>query len=150
MTDHYYFRKRSSSAKTFFGFIILTTLLAQVTTCSSHGSLNDHGENLMKLYAKGALIGDSVQNNLLPLILLYRRYEWISFRNKQALVHSNKLTNLSLDKDEPLLSENKLVINHGLNHDLPKYVRDSLLLGPKGAVLDKINPKNVLAESDHS
>ena len=47
-----------------------------------------------------------------------------------------------------LLNVSKTVITYGLNCDLPKYVMDTLSLGPKSAVLDKVNPKNILAELD--
>ena len=47
-----------------------------------------------------------------------------------------------------MLNVSKTVITYGLNYDLPKYVMDTLSLGPKSAVLDKVNPKNILAELD--
>ena len=89
---------------------------------------NDHGQNLMKLYEKRALMCDSVQDNLLPSLVLYTRYERISFCKKQASVHSNKLRNLSLEQDRPLLNVSKTVITYGLNYDLPKYVMDAFLI----------------------
>ena len=43
---------------------------------------------------------------------------------------------------------NSTVVTLGLCTDLPNYVRETLSLGPKSAVLDKVNPKNILTELD--
>ena len=53
---------------------------------------------------------------------------------------------LSREQDRPLLNVSSTVITLGLCTDLPNYVRKTLSLGPKSAVLDKVNPKNILAE----
>ena len=47
-----------------------------------------------------------------------------------------------------MLNVSKTVITLGLCTDLPNYVRETLSLGPKSAVLDKVNPKDILAELD--
>ena len=41
-----------------------------------------------------------------------------------------------------------MVILHELDVTTPKYVMDTLSLGPKNSVLEKFNPHDVLAELD--
>ena len=88
------------------------------------------------------------QRPLLRKEIVSDKSERISFCKKQALLHSNKLRNLYLEQDRPLLNVSKTVITYGLNYDLPKYLMDTFSLGPKSADLDKVNPKNILAEID--
>ena len=47
-----------------------------------------------------------------------------------------------------LLNVSSTVITYNLDYSLPKFVLDTLSLGPKSAVLDHVNPKNILAELD--
>ena len=69
-------------------------------------------------------------------------------RSHQERNHTKKLEYLSREHDCPPLSISNTVISYNLNYSLPKFVLDTLRLGPKSAVLDNINPKYVLAELD--
>ena len=89
-----------------------------------------------------------VANKLIPSIALFVRNETRILRIKQRETHKKKLESLSIQQDRPLLTVSNTVISFGLTTKLPKIVSDTLSLGPKSAVLDKINPKNVLAELD--
>ena len=70
------------------------------------------------------------------------------FRIKQQETHKKKLESLSIQQDRQLSTVSNTVISFGLTTKLPKIVSDTLSLGPKSAVLDKVNPKNILAELD--
>ena len=62
--------------------------------------------------------------------------------------HNKKLQKLSEEQENPLFSVENTVILHGLDKTPPSYVMDTLSLGPKKAVLDRFESKNVLAEMD--
>ena len=62
--------------------------------------------------------------------------------------HNKKLAALSDEQERPLFSVKNTVIECELDNPLPRYVNDTLALGPKSAILDKFNEKDVLAELD--
>ena len=62
--------------------------------------------------------------------------------------HNKKLAALSDEQERPLFSVKNTVIECELDNPLPRYVSDTLALGPKSAILDKFNEKDVLAELD--
>ena len=62
--------------------------------------------------------------------------------------HNKKLLALSEEQQRPLFSVQNTVILHELDETPPKYVMDTLSLGPKNSVLEKFNPHDVLAELD--
>ena len=85
---------------------------------------------------------------ILPSVVFHSRTERKASRREKERVHAKKLENLSRDQDRPLLNVSRTVITYNLNYSLPKFVLDTLSLGPKCAVLDTVNPKNILAELD--
>ena len=97
---------------------------------------------------KRSILRTSLKDELLPSVILHSRIERIDFRRDKERNHTKKLDNLSREQDRPLLNVSNTVITYNLNYSLPKFVLDTLSLGPKSAVLDTINPKNVLAELD--
>ena len=97
---------------------------------------------------KSSWVRSRVRENLIPSFVLYIRLERRALKRKQEKIHADKLQSLSLAQDRPLLSVSNTVLTHNLKSPLPKFVLETLSLGPKAAVLDKINPKNVLAELD--
>ena len=56
--------------------------------------------------------------------------------------------NKNQEQEHPLFSVENTVILHGLDRTPPSYVMDTLSLGPKNAVLDRFESKDVLAEMD--
>jgi len=64
------------------------------------------------------------------------------------LRHNKKLCVLSEEQERPLFSVQNTVIQCELDHPLLNYIINTLSLGPKNAVLDKFNPREVLAEVD--
>ena len=97
---------------------------------------------------KRSILRTSLKYELLPSVILHSRIERKDFRRDKERNHTKKLDNLSREQDRPLLNVSNTVITYNLNYSLPKFVLDTLSLGPKSAVLDTINPKNVLAELD--
>ena len=81
-------------------------------------------------------------------MVLYIRIARKDHRRKQEQVHSKKLLALSREQDRPLLNISNTVITFGLKEKLPKYVTETLSLGPKCPVLDTVDSKGILAELD--
>ena len=69
-------------------------------------------------------------------------------RKKQKETHNKKLVQLSEDQERPLFKVGNTVVLHQLDATPPQYVLDTLSLGPKNPVLDRFNPKDILAEVD--
>ena len=84
----------------------------------------------------------------LPSIILYTRYARLNTRKEQKETHTRKLANLSEEQERPLFSVQNTVVTSGLDLQPPAYVLETLSLGPKSAVLDRFDPKDVLAEID--
>ena len=60
-----------------------------------------------------------------------------------------KLENLSKQQELPSFNVYDTVKLSEIDLQLPRYVLDTLVLGPKNPVLDKFNEKEVSAEIDH-
>ena len=68
--------------------------------------------------------------------------------NEQTRAHNKKLKSLSVEQEQPLFSVDNTVVTYELDHPPPEFVMKTLALGPKNAVLDKFDPKDILAELD--
>ena len=62
--------------------------------------------------------------------------------------HERKITNLSDEQQRPLFNVHDTVKVHNLDITPPRYVMDTLALGPRNAVLDRFNHHDLLAELD--
>ena len=62
--------------------------------------------------------------------------------------HNKKLLALSEEQEKPLFNVRNSVMLHNLDEVPPKFVMDTLSLGPKNSVLDRFDPKDILAELD--
>ena len=89
-----------------------------------------------------------IPEKLLPSVILYVRAKKRETREKQQATHSKKLERLSEEQERPLFNVGNTVVLHQLDTVPPQYVIDTLSLGPKNPVLDRFNPKDVLAEVD--
>ena len=69
-------------------------------------------------------------------------------RHEQTSVHNKKLAALSAEQERPLFSIDNTVVAYELDRPPPEYVMKTLELGPKNAVLDKFDQKDILAELD--
>ena len=62
--------------------------------------------------------------------------------------HCNKSQNLSKEQERPLFNVHDTVKLIDLDETPPRYVLDTLALGPNNSILDKFNAKEMLAELD--
>ena len=62
--------------------------------------------------------------------------------------HQKKLDNLSKQQEQILFNVHDTVRLFELDIHPPKYVLDTLSMGPKNPILDKFNQKELLAEID--
>ena len=85
----------------------------------------------------------------LPSVVLHTRYDIHQIREKQSIKLSEKLRKLSLEQERPLFEITNTVICYDLNIKPPKYVMETLSLGPKNVVLEKFDGFQVLSEIDH-
>ena len=85
---------------------------------------------------------------LIPSVVLYVRSAKHEARAKQRVTHNKKLLQLSDEQERPLFSVDNTVVLHRLDSSPPQFVINTLSLGPKNAVLDQFNPKDILAEVD--
>ena len=69
-------------------------------------------------------------------------------RRNQQLIHNKKLSALAEAQQRPLFSVKNTVFECDLDSPLPQHVVSTLSLGPKNAVLDSFNAKDVLVEVD--
>ena len=69
-------------------------------------------------------------------------------RQTQKNIHHKKLLTLSEEQERPLFTVKNTVVTNNLDNEPPSYVLETLSLGPKNAVLDRFEPKDVLAELD--
>ena len=101
-----------------------------------------------KVSCKRQLIQLHVPEYLLPSIAVHTRLHCREVRQRVKNGHEKKLLALSEEQERPLFNVKNTAMLHDLDEIPPKYVMDTLSLGPKNAVLEKFNPHDVLAELD--
>ena len=101
-----------------------------------------------KLDEKRHLLRTTAPGKCLPSVILHTRQMRILTRQEQLRTHNHKLTRLSEDQERPLFNVQNTVVTFGLETPPPSYIMETLSLGPKNAVLDRFDPKEVLAEID--
>ena len=84
----------------------------------------------------------------MPSIVVHTRASIHEHRHKQLSTHNKKLMKLSEEQEHPLFDVENTVVLCGLDATPPSYVMETLALGPKNAVLDRFEPKDILAELD--
>ena len=89
-----------------------------------------------------------VPNKCVPSVVLYTRYNRSISRKSILLNHKHKIQNLSASQQKPLLNIQNTVKVVGFDKPVPKYVLETLTLGPRNPVLNKFNEKDVLCELD--
>ena len=85
---------------------------------------------------------------LFPSIILYTRIHVNEFRKKQNAKLDSKLHRLSLEQERPLFNVHNTVRCYCLSTPPPKYVLETLSLGPRNAILEKFDKNDLLAELD--
>ncbi len=89
-----------------------------------------------------------VPDRLVPSVVLFCRIEVSNTKEELVKKHANKLQNLSREQERPLFNTHDTVKLVELDEIPPKYVMDTLALGPNNSIMDKFNPKVMLAELD--
>ena len=89
-----------------------------------------------------------VPDKTLPSVVVHTRLSRRATRRQRTEVHSMKLATLSEEQERPLFQVCNTVVVCGLGITPPKYVMQTLALGPKNAILDRFDPKELLAEID--
>ena len=97
---------------------------------------------------KRSVLREAAPPNCLPSIILHSRIKRIEARRTQQNTHNKKLCALSEEQERPLFSVKNTVVMCDLTITPPKYVLETLSLGPKNAVLDAFEPKDILTELD--
>ena len=101
-----------------------------------------------KTSAKRLLVQTHVPEKLLPSVAVHTRLHCRDVRQIVKNGHDKKLLALSEEQERPLFNVKNTVRLYDLDEVPPRYVIDTLSLGPKNAVLEKFNPHDVLAELD--
>ena len=98
-------------------------------------------EHEPKVYEKRNILKSVLASKLLPSVLLFTRVTLFNTRKNVEALHTQKLGNLSKEQGCPLFNLHHTVKLFELNIVPPKYVLDTLALGPKNPVLEKVNQK---------
>jgi len=114
-----------------------------------HKAPDEKISSLRKLDENRDKFKQKLPNYYIPSIILHCRYDLRLLREKQSLNLNEKLRKLSNEQDSPLFNVHNTVICYDRDTDPPKFVMDTLALGPKNAVLEKFNQNNVLSELDN-
>ena len=101
-----------------------------------------------QLEVKRAALRDKAPEKCLPSIVLYIRIAVKTHHKQQAKTHDKKLFSLSEEQEPPLFNINNTVITCELDSKPPSYVLETLALGPKNAVLNPFDPKDIFTELD--
>ena len=101
-----------------------------------------------RLDEKRKTLQEAAPVKCMPSIATYTRLSRIEVRQTQTRTHNKKLLQLSERQGHPLFNVENTVVQCGLDRPPPSYVLETLSLGPKNAVLDRVEPKDILAELD--
>jgi len=108
----------------------------------------DQKSRISELSEQRNTIKQNAPIKTIPSIVLFTRLNRIETRKQQKATHDKKLSAWSKEQERPLFSVDNTVLAYELDAPPPEYVMKTLSLGPKNAVLDKFDPKDVLAELD--
>ena len=98
---------------------------------------------------KLSILRDHTRAKCIPSVLFHIRHFRNELKTKTIETHFKKLQNLSLDQGKPLFRTENTVKWVDIDNPPPAYVIETLSLGPRSAVIDEFNPKEVLAEIDN-
>ena len=109
---------------------------------------NDRTSAETKLDERRKLLKNAVPDNLLVSVAFHSRIHIRVERRTIQARHNKKLLELSEEQEKPLFNVRNTVLTYELDTEPPKYVMETLSLGPKNAVLDTFKPNDILAELD--
>lgn len=90
----------------------------------------------------------NIDTKLLPSLILHTRIHNRLYENEHRQKINEKLIRLFNEQDKPLFNIDNTVICYQLENIPPKYVIDTLALGPRNAVLGRFNKNDLLVELD--
>ena len=111
----------------------------------ARGTLKEYEKSVN---SKRSKLNRTINETLLPSVILYTRISKRECRDNVLETQRKKLEKLSVDQDRPLLNIQDTVRLFDIDIVPPKYVIDTLALGPKNSVLTKFDQKETLAEID--
>ena len=85
---------------------------------------------------------------MLPSIIVYTRLDRLEVKALHSKKLIKKLNRLSEEQKRPLFNVKNTVLLHNVSKEPPKYVMETLQLGPKNSTLERFDENNVLAELD--
>ena len=89
-----------------------------------------------------------INPKLYPSIIVQTKIFLHEQRTLQQEKLNGKLRALSEEQDRPLFDIENTVLCYGLSRPLPKYVMETLSLGPRNSVLETFDQKDILTELD--
>ena len=89
-----------------------------------------------------------INPKLYPSIIVQTKIFLHDQRTLQQEKLNGKLRALSEEQDRPLFDIENTVLCYGLSRPLPKYVMETLSLGPRNSVLETFDQKDILTELD--
>ena len=95
---------------------------------------------------KRTILKECIPDNLIPSVVLYSQHVIRTTRLSVERTHSRKLKNLSTDQQRPLFDVQDTVKICDEDINPPRYVVDTLALGPKNAILDDFDSKETLSQ----
>ena len=84
----------------------------------------------------------------IPAAVVYSRIDRVQNRQKVAATHLKKLSHLSKQQEKPLFNIENTVKIIDVSVPIPKYVIQTLQMGPRNPVIQNFNDKDVLSELD--
>ena len=121
------------------------TRLLKAELNKARKSIERHAKTVAE---KRSTVQPCVPDSLIPSVVLFCRIAVSATKEEVTKKHSHKLGNLSREQERPLFNVHDTVKLVELDEIPPKYVMDTLALGPNNSILDKFNKKEMLAELD--
>jgi len=89
-----------------------------------------------------------VHSKIIPSIIFHIRYNIQEFKKDLTRKLDQKLIKLSEDQEKPLFNVHNTVMCYNLPMKPPKFVIETLALGPRNSVLEKLDKNEILSELD--
>ena len=105
-------------------------------------------EHKSKVYERRNILKSVLPSTLLPSVLLFTRVTLFNTRKNVEATHTKILENLSKEQGRPMFNLHDTVKLFELDFVTPKYVLDTLALGPKNVLLEAFDHKVMLGDID--
>ena len=93
-------------------------------------------------------ITQKLPSRCVPSAVIYSRIDRVAHRKATSATHEKKLKNLSLLQEKPLFNVENTVKVIDVSVHIPKYVFQTLAMGPRNPVMTEFCEKEVLSELD--